>query len=151
MRGHAVRRHHINAWNHRGRHRAHAAEAGRPRFRPACHHTSGAALGICGAAIHRWIRNRFEPDEWAGWVVATMFASVIIPAVVVSIGGGWAFVVEIIRLGNEHVGNRARIEGLRAHVIAVLGIGFAAVWIGSGLAALRKRAERNGRSDWMKL
>jgi len=80
-----------------------------------------------------------------------MFASVIIPAVVVSIGGGWAFVVEIIRLGNEHVGNRARIEGLRAHVIAVLGIGFAAVWIGSGLAALRKRAERNGRSDWMKL
>jgi hypothetical protein len=48
-------------------------------------------------------------------------------------------------------GNRARIEGLRAHVIAVLGIGIAAVGIGSGIAALRKRAERNGRSDWMKL
>jgi len=89
----------------------------------------------------RWIGNRFGPDEWAGWVVATVFASIVIPLVVIAIRGGWAIVVEIIRLGNEHVGNRARIEGLRPHVIATLGIGIAAVWIGSCVTVMRKRAD----------
>jgi len=99
---------------------------------------------VLAAAVHRfmrWIGNRFGPDEWAGWVVATLFASIVIPLVVITIGGGWAMVVEIIRLGNEHVGNRARIEGLRPHVMATLGIGFAAVWIGSGFTVMRKRAD----------
>ena len=89
----------------------------------------------------RWIRNRFETDEWAGWVVATLFWSLIIPAAIVAIGSAWAVVVEIVRLGNEHVGSRARVDGLRANFLLVLGIGIAAVWIGSGITAIRKRAE----------
>lgn len=97
----------------------------------------------------RWIGSRFAPDEWAGWGVATLFASIVIPAIVITIGGGWAMVVEIIRLGNEHVGNRARIEGLRPHALAVLAVGGAAVWIGSGVTAMRKHADasRNQRAS----
>jgi hypothetical protein len=89
----------------------------------------------------RWIRNRFETDEWAAWVVATLFWSFIIPAAVVAIGSAWAVVVEIVRLGNEHVGDRARVDGLRANFLLVLGIGIAAVWISSGITAIRKRAD----------
>jgi hypothetical protein len=89
----------------------------------------------------RWIRNRFDTDEWAGWVVATLFGSFIIPAAVVAIGIAWAVIVEIVRLGNEHVGGRARVDGLRANFIVVLGIGMAAVWIASGITAIRKRAD----------
>jgi len=87
-----------------------------------------------------WIRNRFDTDERVGWVVATLFASFIIPAVVVAIGLAWAAVVEIVRLGNEHVGDRARVDGLRANCLVALGIGIAAVWIASGITAIRNRA-----------
>lgn len=87
----------------------------------------------------RWIRNRFDPDERAGWVVATLFGSFIIPAAVVAIGLAWAAAVEIVRLGNEHVGGRARVDGLRANFLVVLGIGIAGVWIASGITAIRKR------------
>ena len=94
----------------------------------------------------RWIRNRFETDEWAGWVVATLFASFIIPAAVVTLGIAWAVVVEIVRLGNEHVGDRARVDGLRASFLVVLGFGIAAVWIASGIAGIRKRAGQAQRA-----
>jgi hypothetical protein len=57
--------------------------------------------------------------------------------------------VEIVRLGNEHVGERARVQGLRVHMLAVLGVGIAAVWVGSGITAIRKRAveSRAGNSS----
>ena len=103
-----------------------------------------ALVLVCAVTgFMRWIRNRFETDEWAGWLFATLFASLIIPAVVVAIGGAWTAVVEIVRLGNEHVGERARLEGLRVHMLVVLGVGIAAVWIGSGFTAIRKRADES--------
>lgn len=89
----------------------------------------------------RWMAHRFETGEWAGWFVATLFGSLIIPTMVVAIGTQWAAAVEIIRLGNEHLGERARMGGLRANFIVMLGIGVAAVWIGSAITAVRKRAE----------
>jgi hypothetical protein len=97
-------------------------------------------------AVYRfvqWIGNRFDTDEWAGWVVATLFASLLIPGAVVAAGGAWAAVVEIVRLGNEHVAERARLEGLHVHMLVVLGVGIAAVWIGGGIAAIRKRFDES--------
>ena len=94
----------------------------------------------------RWIRNRFDPDERAGWFVATLFGSFIVPAAVVALGIAWAVIVEIVRLGNEHVGNRARVDGLRTNVLVVLGIGIAMVWIASGITAIRKRSATSGGS-----
>lgn len=89
----------------------------------------------------RWIRNRFDTDEWTGWVVATLFGSLVIPLAVLGIGGAWAVAVEIVRLGNEHVSYRARTDGLRANFLVGFGIGIAAVWIGSAITAIRKRAD----------
>jgi hypothetical protein len=92
------------------------------------------------------MRDRFETDEWAGWVVATIFGSLIIPAVVIAIGSAWAAAVEIVRLGNEHLGQqRGRVEALRANFLIMIAIGIAAVWIGSVITAMRKSADGSTR------
>lgn len=82
------------------------------------------------ARFTRWIGSRFGSDEWMAWGVATLFGSIAIPAVVLAIGGAWAGTVEIVRLGNEHIGQRARFEGLRANFL-MLGVGNVVVWIAS--------------------
>lgn len=86
----------------------------------------------------RWLRNRFAPDELLGWVVATVIGSIILTTVTLAIGAAWAVVVEIVRLGNEHVSYRARTGTLRANFLVMFGIGIAAAWVGSAMA--RRRA-----------
>jgi hypothetical protein len=105
--------------------------------------TIPVALLLMGAVTRftRWISRRFEADEWLAWIVATLLGSLLIPALVLAIGGAWAVVVEIARVGNEHLGHRARGESLRANFLVVLGIGTAAVWIGSAMSAIRTRTE----------
>jgi hypothetical protein len=88
----------------------------------------------------RWLRRRFEADEWLGWMVATVMGSVIVPAVVVATGAAWAMVVEIVRIGNEHLSFRARPESLRANLLVMFAIGVAASWIACAIAARRQRA-----------
>jgi hypothetical protein len=95
----------------------------------------------------RWIRHRFEADELAGWTIATLFASGLVPAVVVAIGAPWGMLLEIIRLGNEHVGERARLAGLRMHVLVALSVGIAAIWIGSGITLLQTRRAAASRDE----
>ena len=85
----------------------------------------------------RWLRSRFEAEEWLGWVVATVIGSIFLTTVVLAIGAAWAVLVEIVRLGNEHVGQRARPESLRANFFVMFGIGIAASWVGSAIAAIR--------------
>jgi hypothetical protein len=85
----------------------------------------------------RWLRSRFEADEWVGWVVATVIGSIILTTVVLAIGAAWAVLVEIVRLGNEHVGYRGRAESLRANFLVMFAVGVAATWAGSAVAALR--------------
>lgn len=86
----------------------------------------------------RWLSNRFHDGEWAAWALATVFASLFIPALVLSIGAGWAALVEIVRVGNEHVAHR-RPESLGANVLVMLSIGIVAVWLASALSAFRRR------------
>jgi hypothetical protein len=85
----------------------------------------------------RWLRNRFETDEWVGWVVATVIGSIMVTTVTLAIGAAWAVLVEIVRLGNEHVSYRARGGSLRANFLIMFVIGIAASWIGSAVAAAR--------------
>lgn len=89
----------------------------------------------------RWLRRRFEADEWVGWIVATVMGSLVVPAVVVAIGGAWAVVLEVVRIGNEHVSFRARPESLRANLLVMFGVGVAASLIACAMAARRQRAE----------
>ena len=85
----------------------------------------------------RWLRNRFALDEWVGWIVATVLGSILLTTVTLAIGAAWAMLVEIVRLGNEHVSYRARTGSLRANFLVMFVIGIAASWIGSAVAAAR--------------
>jgi hypothetical protein len=89
----------------------------------------------------RWLRRRFEADEWLGWIVATVMGSVAVPAVVIATGAAWALVVEIVRIGNEHLSFRARPESLRANLLVLFAVGVVATWIACAIAARRQRAE----------
>lgn len=89
----------------------------------------------------RWLSTRFEADERLGWLVATFLGSFLVPVLVVAAGGAWAVLLEIVQVGNEHLAHRTRAESLRGHLLVMFGVGVAAVWIGSGISALQKRAE----------
>jgi cytochrome bd-type quinol oxidase subunit 1 len=89
----------------------------------------------------RWMRNRFEADEWLAWLLAALAGSLVVPAIVLGLGWLWAMLVDIVRVGNEHVGYRERSESLRANFVVIFGIGIAATWIGSAICAIRKRAD----------
>jgi hypothetical protein len=89
----------------------------------------------------RWLRRRFESDEWLGWIVATVMGSVGLPAVVIATGAAWALVVEIVRIGNEHLSFRARPESLRANLLVLFAVGVVATWIACAIALRRQRAE----------
>jgi hypothetical protein len=99
------------------------------------------------ARFTRWIGSRFDSDEGAAWVAATVFGSVVIPVVVLAMGSAWAGAVEIVRLGNEHIGQRARVEDLRANFLIMLGFGIVTVWTASAVTAIRKRTTLSLGSD----
>jgi len=86
-----------------------------------------------------WIRNRFDADEWAAQLLASLLGSLFIPTIVLGVGWLWAMLVEVIRIGNEHVGYRERTESLSANFLVIFGIAVAATWVGSALNALRQR------------
>jgi hypothetical protein len=91
----------------------------------------------------RWMRNRFEADEWPVLLLASLVGSLIIPSVVLGIGWIWAGLVEIVRVGNEHLGYRAlrRTENLNATFFVIFSVGIAATWIGSAIGSIRRRAD----------
>lgn len=86
----------------------------------------------------RWLRNRFDPDEWAGWAIATVLGSIAITAIVLAFGAAWAVAVEIVRVGNEHLASRGRTESLRNNFLILFVVGVFASWIGSAMAAVRR-------------
>jgi hypothetical protein len=91
----------------------------------------------------RWMRNRFEADEWPVSLLVSLVGSLVIPTVVLGIGWLWAGLVEVVRIGNEHVGYRAlrRTESLSATFLVIFGVGMAATWIGTAISSIRKRAD----------
>jgi len=85
----------------------------------------------------RWLRNRFGPDELLAWAIATVFGSVILATVVLAIGAAWAVLMEIVRVGNEHLSFRARTAGLRNNYVIMFIVGIALSWIASVITAAR--------------
>ena len=65
----------------------------------------------------------------------------MIPAAVLAIGTAWAGGMEVIRLGNEHIGPRARFENLRANFRIMFGVGMAMDY-----AASRLRSEEGAHA-----
>ena len=88
----------------------------------------------------RWLRTRFEADESLAWIFASLVGSLLIPVVILGMGWLWAMLVEVVRLGNEHVGYRERTEGLQANFLVLFVLSIGATWIASTVTAIRKRA-----------
>ncbi len=93
------------------------------------------ALWACALApFVRWL-GRFDRDEWLAWIVASLAGAVLLPTVVLGVGWPWAMVVEVVRLGNEHVGYRARTGSLLANYLVLFLAGVVVTW----LSALARR------------
>lgn len=90
----------------------------------------------------RWLRDRFDPGEWAAWIIATMIGSVVLTFVVVAIGAAWGMFVEIARVGNEHLSYRAQAPDRYVNLLVMFGIGTAVTWIASAIAAVRVSRRR---------
>lgn len=88
----------------------------------------------------RWARQRFESDEWLAWLVASLAGSLLIPVLVLTMGWLWAMLVEVVRVGNEHVSYRARMDSLQANFLVLLGLGIVSALAGSAASAFRRQA-----------
>jgi hypothetical protein len=72
---------------------------------------------------------RFAEDEPVARAVSTLILSIVVGVAVVVIGGFWSAVVEIIRVGNEHLANRAALIGWPARAPIVFGVSVLGCWI----------------------
>lgn len=77
----------------------------------------------------RRVRSRFADDEPIARGVALIVVSIVVGAVIVVAGGFWSGVVEIVRVGNEHVANRAALIAWPARAPAVFVVSVFAFWI----------------------
>jgi hypothetical protein len=77
----------------------------------------------------RRVRSRFADDEPIACGVALIVVSIVVGAVIVVAGGLWSGVVEIVRVGNEHLANRAALIAWPARAPAVFVVSIFAFWI----------------------
>lgn len=103
------------------------------------------AFALALRGFLRWMRRRFDSEELVGWVVATLLGSVAITAAILAVGAAWAVVVEIVRVGNEHLGNRGRTDSLRDNFLLLFAAGVAASWVASAIQLHRSRSTRSLR------
>src|SRR5207302_11315227 len=98
------------------------------RFEPMVHVPLAAfCVGAMVAAARR-IRRRFPQDERAAAIAATLFASVVLGALVVAVGELWSAIVEMIRVGDTHMSYRAARLGWRGHGPEAFALGVLLFW-----------------------
>lgn len=93
------------------------------------------ALWMCALGPFLRRLGRFDDDERLAWLIASLAGAVLIPTVVLGAGWPWAMFVEVVRLGNEHVGYRARTGSLLANYLVLFLVGVTITW----LSALARR------------
>ena len=77
----------------------------------------------------RRIRSRFADDERIARCIALLGMSIAVGAGTVVAGGLWSGIVEIIRVGNEHLSNRAALIAWPGRAPFVFVVSVAAFWI----------------------
>jgi hypothetical protein len=75
------------------------------------------------------VRSRFADDEPVARGVALLVVSMGIGAAIVVTGGLWSGVVEIIRVGNEHLANRAALIAWPARAPTFFTMSVIGFWI----------------------
>lgn len=92
--------------------------------------------------FRRWLRQRFAADEWGLCLAVALIGAVVIPSLVLGVGWLWAMGVEIVRVGNEHMGHRARAASLLANFSIMFALGVTATAATGVANALRSRASK---------
>jgi hypothetical protein len=77
----------------------------------------------------RRVQARFAEDEPVARGVALFVVSIAIGAAIVAAGGLWSGVVEIIRVGNEHLANRAGLIAWPARAPILFAVSVVGFWI----------------------
>lgn len=90
------------------------------------------------AILARRVPRRFQPDERAAAVAATLFLSLLLAIVVQVFGHLWDGAVEMIRIGNTHMSYRVERLGWRQYSGAVF-IGTVLLFWFAVLASYRRR------------
>lgn len=84
----------------------------------------------------RAVRTRF-PDDRLPRVVAIVLLSAGLAALVIGVGQMWAFAVEAVRIGNDHLGHRGLRIPWGKHRATTFALALASMWV---IAAMPARA-----------
>ena len=82
------------------------------------------------AVLHvtRRIRRRFSDDRLPA-VVALVLACIVVPGLFLFVGEFWTSILEMIRVGSQHVGGRVQRLPWRRHELQIFGVGVALFWL----------------------
>ena len=102
----------------------------RETWNPAMYLPLAALYAVTALTTARRIRRRFHwPDEKAAVIVAaTLLTSVVMSASLLPLGHLWGGVVEMVRVGNQHMSYRADRLGWRGYDREVFILGVLLVW-----------------------
>ena len=78
-----------------------------------------ALFMIVATRCIRWLRERFGTDERIAWLGAVFVISLMVAGSITLIGQIWGGVVEMVRLGDEHLSYRTPRLSWRQHFIEV--------------------------------
>ena len=82
----------------------------------------------------RMVRKRFPDDRWPR-VVGIVLLSVGLGALVIGVGQVWAFAVEAVRIGNDHLGHRGLRIPWGKHRAVTFTLAMLAMWMIAALPA----------------
>jgi hypothetical protein len=83
----------------------------------------------------RIVRHRF-PDDRLPRVVAIVLLSIGLGILVIGLGQLWAFAVEAVRIGNDHLGHRGLRIPWRKHRTTTFALVLISVWTMAAMSAL---------------
>jgi hypothetical protein len=87
----------------------------------------------------RWLRERFGPDERIARVIAALLISLMVSASIALIGQIWGAIVEMVRLGDEHLSYRTPRLSWRQHFTGVFVVCTIAFWTLVGIDSWLRR------------
>ena len=100
---------------------------------------------VAASGVIRKIERRFD-DERLPAIIALVMASVVLSALILLVGEFWTSIVQMIRVGSQHVGGRVARLPWNRHEPQIFGIGIVAFWI---VLSLRRAFARKGNGSPM--
>jgi hypothetical protein len=99
------------------------------RWDPAVHVPLAVVYVAIAFMLARAIRNRFSADEKPALIVASLFVAVILGGLMLAFAQLWGGIVEMIRVGNQHMSYRGLRLGWRQYSPAVFVTAIVLFWL----------------------